>query len=202
MTRLPRAVPALLLGAAVLATACRKTPETDVVPDQPDVVMEVDSSAILDSIARARAYEDSLRMAREAELAAQSERERLMAEAQAALGAPIYFEFDDAQLSDDARATLDAKVPLLIANPGIRMRIGGHTDSRGSDEYNMALAQRRAASVRNYLEQRGVDGDRLEIVSYGEERPAVPGENEGAWAQNRRAEFDVLAGELTNLGGM
>ncbi|HEY0971613.1 MAG TPA: peptidoglycan-associated lipoprotein Pal [Gemmatimonadales bacterium] len=201
MTRLPRAVPVLLLGAAVLATACRKTPETEVVPDEPDAVA-VDSSAILDSIARARAYEDSLRMAREAELAAQSDRERLMAEAQAALTAPIYFEFDNAELSDDARATLEAKVPLLVANPGIRIRIGGHTDSRGSDEYNMALAQRRAASVRNYLEQRGVEGGRIEIVSYGEERPAVPGENEGAWAQNRRAEFEVLAGELTNPGGM
>ena len=200
MTRLSRAVPVLLLGAAVLSTACRKTPETDVVPDESEVV-EVDSSAILDSIARARA-EDSLRLAREAELASQAERERLMAEAQAALTAPIYFEFDNSELSDDARGTLDAKVPLLLANPGIRMRIGGHTDSRGSDEYNIALAQRRAASVRNYLEQQGVENGRLEIVSYGEERPAVPGENEGAWAQNRRAEFEVLAGELTNLGGM
>lgn len=200
MTRLPRAVPVLLLGTALLSTACRKTPETDVVPDQPDVV-EVDSSAIRDSIARARAYEDSLRAAREAELAA-ADRERLMAEAQAALTAPIYFEFDNSELSDDARATLDAKVPLLVANPGIRMRIGGHTDSRGSDEYNMALAQRRAASVRNYLEQQGVGNGRFEIVSYGEERPAVAGENEGAWAQNRRAEFEVLGGQLTNLGGM
>jgi peptidoglycan-associated lipoprotein len=198
MTRLARAVPALLLGVVVTSTACRKDPEVAVTPDTPPVVT-VDSGAIRDSIARARAAEEDAR--RRAEEAERAERERRMAEARAALTAPIYFEYDQAELSDDARATMDAKIPLLTANPGIQLRIGGHTDSRGSDEYNLALAQRRAASVRAYLVQRGIGEDRLEIVSYGEERPAVPGENEGAWAQNRRAEFEVIAGELTNVGG-
>lgn len=201
MPRLPRLVPVVLLGAAVLASACRKTPETEVVPDQPTEI-GVDSAAIRDSIARARALEDSLRRARELEEQSMADRERMMAEAMSALLAPIYFEYDAAELSEDARATLDAKVPVLVANPGIYLRIGGHTDSRGSDEYNVALAQRRAASVRAYLAARGVDQGRLEIVSYGEERPAVTGENEGAWAQNRRAEFDLIGGELTNIGGM
>lgn len=201
MPRLPRVVPVVLLGVAVLASACRKTPETEVVPDEP-LETTVDSTAILDSIARARALEDSLRRARESEESAMADMERRRAEAMSALTSPIYFEYDAAELSDDARATLDAKVPVLAANPGIHMRIGGHTDSRGSDEYNVALAQRRAASVRAYLAQRGIDSSRLEIVSYGEERPAVLGDNEGSWAQNRRAEFDVIAGELTNIGGM
>ncbi len=98
--------------------------------------------------------------------------------------------------------TLDAKVPVLQANPGLRLRIAGHTDNRGSDEYNIALGQRRAAMVREYLQARGIDGARLEIVSFGEEMPAVEGDNEGAWAQNRRAEFEVIAGEITNVGGL
>lgn len=198
MTPRARAVPALLLGVAIIATACRKDPETEVAPDTGPVV-SVDDSAVRDSIARARAAEeDAQRRAEEAEREAM---ERRMAEARSALTAPIYFGYDQSELADDARATLDAKIPLLVANPGIQLRIGGHTDSRGSDEYNLALAQRRAASVRAYLEQRGIERGRLEIVSYGEERPAVPGENEGAWAQNRRAEFELVAGELTNPGG-
>ena len=129
------------------------------------------------------------------------ERERRLAEARAALTAPIYFEFDQAELSYDARATLDAKVPVLAANPGLRIRVSGHTDNRGSDEYNLALSQRRASATKAYLVQQGVEDGRIEIVGMGEEQPAVGGDNEGSWAQNRRAEFDVLAGEVTTPGG-
>jgi len=89
---------------------------------------------------------------------------------------------------------------VLVANPALRLRVAGHTDDRGSDEYNIALGQRRAVTVREYLAARGVDASRLDVVSFGEEMPAVPGEDEGAWAQNRRAEFEVVAGEITNVG--
>jgi peptidoglycan-associated lipoprotein len=129
-----------------------------------------------------------------------AERERLVAGARAALLAPVYFEYNQAELPEDARMTLDAKVPVLMANPGLRIRIGGHTDDRGSDEYNLALGQRRAAVVREYLQTRGVDGARMDITSFGEEMPAVQGSDEGAWAQNRRAEFEITAGEITNAG--
>jgi peptidoglycan-associated lipoprotein len=201
MTRAPRAVPLLALALAVAATACHKQqmePVTQPVAEPPPTTPMVDSAAIRDSIARARAAEDEAR--RRADEAAAADRERAAAEMRAALLAPVYFEFDQAELAEDARMTLDAKVPVLTANPGLRIRIAGHTDSRGSDEYNIALAQRRAVMVREYLSQHGIDPSRLDVVSYGEERPAVEGENEGAWAQNRRAEFQIVAGELSNMG--
>mgnify|MGYP006150152075 CR=1 FL=1 len=78
---------------------------------------------------------------------------------------------------------------------------GAYADERGSREYNLALGQRRAAAVVEYLQARGIDASRFDVTSMGEEMPAVPGDNEGAWAQNRRAEFEVVAGELTNIGG-
>ena len=93
------------------------------------------------------------------------------------------------------QATLDAKVPVLNANPDVKIRIAGHTDERGSDEYNLALGQRRAASVRRYLVARGVAEGRFEVTSFGEQRPAAPGEGEDAWSKNRRAEFEIIAGD-------
>jgi peptidoglycan-associated lipoprotein len=76
----------------------------------------------------------------------------------------------------------------------VRLRIAGHTDDRGSDEYNLALGQRRAASVQRYLVSRGLKTSRFETVSFGKERPAAQSENEDAWSKNRRGEFEVIAG--------
>jgi len=197
MTRLMRTVPLALIGL-VAVSACRKKPVETPIPVANDA--PVDSSAIRDSLARAQAAADE-EARRLAEEAARADMERRMAEARAALTAPIYFEFDAAELNGDARMTLDAKAPVLQANPGLRIRISGHTDSRGSDEYNLALGQRRAAATKAYLVQLGVDASRVEIVSMGEEQPAVTSEDDGAWAQNRRAEFEITAGDMTNPGG-
>jgi peptidoglycan-associated lipoprotein len=82
----------------------------------------------------------------------------------------------------------------MTGNPSVRIRIAGHTDERGSDEYNLALGQRRAAAAKRYLTERGVEGARIDVISYGEERPAVQGGDESAWQQNRRAEFEIVAG--------
>ena len=112
----------------------------------------------------------------------------------ATLAAKVYFDFDRSDLRPDARSVLDAKLPILRANPGLRLRISGHADERGSDEYNLALGQARAAAVRRYLMDNGIDGGRLEIVSFGEARPAVDGHDESAWSQNRRCEFEIVAG--------
>jgi peptidoglycan-associated lipoprotein len=106
----------------------------------------------------------------------------------------IHFDFDRSDITDEAKSTLDAKVPVLNANPAVRIRVAGHTDSRGSDEYNLALGQRRAAAAKRYLTQRGVDASRIDVISYGEERPAAQGEDESAWSQNRRDEFEITAG--------
>ena len=79
----------------------------------------------------------------------------------------IYFDCDKDVIRDDMKPILDAKVPLLQANPAVRIRIAGHTDERGSDEYNMALGQKRAAAARRYLEGRGINLGRIDIVSFG-----------------------------------
>jgi peptidoglycan-associated lipoprotein len=107
----------------------------------------------------------------------------------------IYFDFDQSDLRPEAREALDRKVPLFQANPDMRIRISGHADQRGSDEYNLALGQRRAAAAKAYLVQRGIAENRIEVVSYGEERPVVPNATtEEQHQQNRRDEFEIIAG--------
>jgi peptidoglycan-associated lipoprotein len=115
--------------------------------------------------------------------------------ARSALTAVIYFDFDRSNIRPDAATTLDAKIPYLQANPQMRIRIVGNTDTRGSDEYNLALGQRRAASARRYLTQRGIDASRIEITSRGEENPvAANATTEAEHQQNRRDEFEIVVG--------
>jgi len=109
-----------------------------------------------------------------------------------AITAPIYFDFDKSTIRPDAAATLDRKVPWLQANPGMRIRIEGNADERGSDEYNLALGQRRAASAKRYLVDHGIAADRFDLVSYGEERPVCTEHNEACWQQNRRDDFRIV----------
>jgi peptidoglycan-associated lipoprotein len=136
--------------------------------------------------------QDSLAAAqrRAAELA----RANALAAARAALTAPVYFDFEKAELTAQATAALDAKIPVLNASAGVRIRIAGNCDARGSDEYNLALGQRRAAAAKRYLSDHGVDASRIDIISYGRERPAVEGDTEEAYAKNRRDEFEITAG--------
>jgi len=117
--------------------------------------------------------------------------------AAATLTATVYFDYDKSDITDDTRAKLDAKVPILTNNAGVKIRIAGHTDSRGSDEYNLALGQRRAAAAKRYLTDRGIDGGRIEIVSFGEERPTCSDESDTCMASNRRDEFEITAGTIT-----
>lgn len=103
----------------------------------------------------------------------------------------VYFDFDSAVLSDAARAALAANFEKLKGNPQAALRVEGHSDERGSDEYNLALSERRAQAAVKYLEALGFPAERLKAVGYGEEKPAVAGESEEAWAKNRRDEFLV-----------
>ncbi len=105
--------------------------------------------------------------------------------------ATVYFDFDKSDIKSDYVQGLRAGAELL-KETGANIVIEGHTDNRGSEEYNLALGERRAASVRRYLENLGVDDGQLTIVSYGELRPAVQGNNETAWAKNRRAVFKAV----------
>jgi peptidoglycan-associated lipoprotein len=103
----------------------------------------------------------------------------------------VYFDYDKSDLSDSTRAVLQANAEWLKANPGHVVRIEGNCDERGTVEYNLALGQRRAASVRDYLVGLGIDASHLATVSYGKERPADPGHDEAARAKNRRADFII-----------
>jgi len=102
-------------------------------------------------------------------------------------GDRVFFAFDSFDLTPEARATLRKQADWLAMYPNITVTIEGHADERGTREYNLALGERRATSVKNYLVALGVSPSRVTTVSYGKERPAVLGSNEEAWAQNRRA---------------
>ena len=103
----------------------------------------------------------------------------------------IYFDYDKDQLRDDARASLDDKAAILVANSGVALVITGHTDERGTAEYNLALGQRRSAQVKRYLESKGVAESRLSTQSLGDSQPASQGTEEPAYQLNRRAEFEA-----------
>jgi peptidoglycan-associated lipoprotein len=104
----------------------------------------------------------------------------------------IYFNFDSATLSDEARANLSKNAALLAKQPSVKLQIEGNCDERGSDEYNLALGERRAKAARDYLVNLGVAPERLSVISYGEEKPVDQGHDEAAWAKNRRDEFVII----------
>jgi peptidoglycan-associated lipoprotein len=107
------------------------------------------------------------------------------------VGDRIFFDFDKYDIRADQRGTVEALAAWLDSNPSVTLTIEGHADERGTREYNLALGERRANAVRDYLVALGTNPTRLTTVSYGEERPAVLGSNESSWAQNRRGVFVV-----------
>ncbi len=121
----------------------------------------------------------------------QMELERLLFEPGSQYGLQtVYFDYDSSSLRPDSMATLRENADKIKQVPGVIIQVAGHCDGRGTQEYNLALGERRALAVRQYLIQLGVTGDRLITISYGKEFPAVMGDNESAWAKNRRAEFN------------
>ena len=104
----------------------------------------------------------------------------------------IYFDFDQYVLTDAAKNSLAHNAKLLTAAPTVKVKIEGHCDERGSDEYNLALGEKRALATKSYLASLGVAAGRLSVISYGEEIPLDPAHTEAAWAKNRRAEFKIL----------
>jgi peptidoglycan-associated lipoprotein len=193
--KLRHAAPLLLVPLAL--AGCKKKPQTNPEPYTSTTVTTPGGDARADSIARAN------------EAAAQAERDRLERErrsreaatsaARDALTEIVFFEYDSDEITPTAEQKLDSKAAVLRANPGVRLRIEGHADQRGSTEYNLALGQRRAEAVRAYLVNLGIDGSRLSTLSYGKEKPLEEGDSEEAYARNRRAEFSVAAGEITTV---
>ncbi len=186
-----KAVMAFLVVTLALG-GCSKKP-----PPPPEPVAETPTR---DLDAERRAAEERARLEAEerARLAAEeAARREAEARMRATLEEMVFFDYDDARIRPEAQATLDAKARILRDNAALRIRIEGHCDERGSNEYNDALGHRRAEAIMAYLTAAGLDARRFELVSFGEDRPLVSGQSESAWARNRRGEFRVVAG----LGG-
>jgi peptidoglycan-associated lipoprotein len=101
----------------------------------------------------------------------------------------IYFDFDSYTVKDQDRPTIEAHSRFLASNAGRKVRVEGHTDERGGSEYNLALGQRRSEAVARQMKLLGVKDDQVETVSFGKEKPKAQGHDEGAWAENRRADI-------------
>jgi peptidoglycan-associated lipoprotein len=101
----------------------------------------------------------------------------------------IYFAFDSSEVAEEDRPLVEMHAAFLAANPGVKVALEGHADERGAREYNIGLGDHRAQSVRRMLELQGVPAAQISVVSYGEEKPAVEGHDESAWAMNRRVEL-------------
>ncbi len=106
--------------------------------------------------------------------------------------ATIYFDYDRAVIRDDARATMDANATWMKKFRSAKILVEGHCDERGTEEYNLALGEKRAKAAQDYLLSMGIGSDRLKIISYGKSQPINPGHDEGAWQMNRRAQFLVI----------
>jgi peptidoglycan-associated lipoprotein len=157
-----------------------------------DSVEQARQQLALAEKARADSIEQ-VRLATEAAARGVAEKD---AELRQELGVMVYFDVAQAQIQTDGQAILDRKVAILNANPAVRIRITGACDERGSDQYNEALGERRAAAVEKYLTGKGIDVARLDQVSNGEKDPVDSGSDEAAWARNRRAEFVIVSGDM------
>ncbi len=104
----------------------------------------------------------------------------------------VYFDFDSAQVNPGERSKVEAVANYLRSNSAVGVIVEGHCDERGSNEYNLALGERRALAVRAYLVSLGVDAGRIQTKSFGEERPVAMGHDDASWSQNRRAEFQLF----------
>jgi peptidoglycan-associated lipoprotein len=177
----------LTVAALVLLAACggKQPPEVPTPEPAPTATPAAPAPTPTDDGEAAR------RAQAEAEARAAAERQKALT---AELTSMIFFDYDRSDIRPDDAANLDRKGAILQANSSAKIRIAGHADERGSDEYNLALGSRRAAAAKRHLENKGVDGGRIETISYGEERPLQQGADEGAFAQNRRDEFTVISG--------
>jgi peptidoglycan-associated lipoprotein len=184
--------------SVVAADACHKAPAPQPAPVQPPAPgPNADSIRRAQDEAARRAAEEAARRWTADSAAAAARNAAAAGSVRETLTAAVHFDYDQSDLRADDRAILDAKIPILQANPTVKIRVAGHTDERGSDEYNLALGQRRAATVKRYLVDHGIADARIETISYGEERPIAQGSDESAYAQNRRAEFEITAGAQT-----
>ncbi|HSQ41263.1 MAG TPA: OmpA family protein [Fibrobacteraceae bacterium] len=182
-------VKALLILSATMAfmLGCAKKPAQELTPAAP---VEEAKPASVDTMQKPPA-DDSLQKEALEEQRLENQRQALEDLMNRLMSEEIYFEFDKAVLTEKAKDLLAQAGDILAKEPRLWVEVEGHTDERGTEAYNMALGGKRAQSVVDYLINYGVSSDRLKSVSYGEERPKVEGASEEAYAQNRRARFNV-----------
>jgi peptidoglycan-associated lipoprotein len=195
MTRRSTALSLVLLLSLGGLEACRKKIEPAPTPTNAGTATPTDLGAAqrrADSLAAAAAQRRADSVAALQQNAGDAQ--RAQADMTTLLLQKIYFDYDQDLLRDDASAALDAKAAVLLANPAVTLTITGHTDERGTAEYNLALGQRRAAQVKRYLVARGVGDARLATQSLGDSQPAVMGTDDSAFQMNRRAEFEIQNG--------
>lgn len=179
----------LPLGCARKAeTVARPFPKTAFVPAGQEVRKEeVAKEDVVVRKRTAKVAEEDLAAKRRAK-----KLKKLAKEAKRALG-KVHFDYDKSDLTSESRQTLIENAAWLKARSELKIQIEGHCDERGTNEYNLALGERRANACKRYMESLGLDPGQTSIISYGEERPADSGRTENAWAKNRRAEFKVSA---------
>jgi peptidoglycan-associated lipoprotein len=195
--KLCHTVPLLLLVPLVLGGCKKKKPATGPTPADSTTLTtgRTNGGAGADSLAS-----DSVTLVeRERAERARREREAAASVAREALIDIVFFEYDSDEITPTAEDKLTTKAAIMRSNPSLRLRIEGHADQRGSTEYNLALGQRRAEAVRAYLVNLGIDGGRLATSSFGKERPLMEGEDEDAFARNRRAEFGIAGGTIVTV---
>lgn len=192
MTQRWIAIPVLALGLVMAECGRRPPPPPPPAPSGPTA--EELERMRQDSIARARARQDSIRAAEDARRRAEEARRMDIQRTRDRLLEMVFFDYDRFDIRPDQERGMQAKIAILRANPQLRLRFEGHADERGSTEYNLALGDRRANSVRQFLATYGIDAERFTTISYGEERPLVNASNEDAWARNRRVEVVITAG--------
>ena len=180
-----RALVVALLGLATLVGACGKKADPNMTPAP---VSESTTPSTTPTATPPRTNADSIARAE----AARHEAERAVLVNQ--LAETIHFDYDQFVIGADDTGRLDRKAAILKANPALRIRVTGHADERGSDEYNLALGMKRAVAAKDYLVRLGVDASRIEVASLGREVPLDPSPTEAAYAKNRRDEFEAIAG--------
>lgn len=159
----------LVMTFAILSTGCRPGDTVpDVVIDEeiPDTVGVWEDDPVISDMEQLRVYQEELD--------------------------PVFFDFDKSDFTSEALDVLMTNASFIMNTPGFRVLIEGHADERGTIDYNLALGERRAVAIYNYLVNFGIPSERLEYISFGKEKPFDPGSNERAWALNRRGHFRVL----------
>jgi len=185
-------VPGLLLTVSCAKKAVK--PEVAITESEVEMIgREAIEKVRQEAVAKKRAIEEKrlLSERRQKRMKMEAEKRAKSAAKKRFINEDIYFEFDSPVLQSMAEETLKEKAQWLRNNPGVSVIVEGHCDERGTNEYNLALGDRRAESAKAYLLNLGITESRLTTISYGEERNVDPGHNEAAWANNRRAHFVI-----------